>query len=115
MMQNSVTALATEIKVPIKVKENLETAAKKQGLTLVDFLIATANDAMEKIPEKTNEIRLSVRDQVQIAEALAAPPLSLGGAMQKAIEGALDRMDEKPKDALKKPPHARNGCLILVV
>ena len=68
----------------------------------MDFLIAAANDAMAKIPEETNEIRLSVRDQIQIAEDLTAPPRPLGGVMQKALREELGRMDEQTKSALKQ-------------
>ena len=47
-MQDTATVPATEIKVPVRVKEVWEAAAAKQGVSLIDFLIAAGNDAIDK-------------------------------------------------------------------
>ena len=74
ILQDAAMTQVTEITgIPVNVKKDWEAAAEKQGVSLVNFLIAAANVAIERIPE-TNEIKLSVRDQIQIAEDLAAPP-----------------------------------------
>jgi uncharacterized protein (DUF1778 family) len=100
-MQDTITVPVTEIKVPIKIKENWEAAAKKQGMSLVDFLIAAADDAMTKIPTKQSGIKLSVRDQIQIAEALLNPP-PLNEAMQKALSGHYSHMTEATQESMRK-------------
>ena len=102
-MQDTTIASVTEITgIPINVKKNWEAAAEKQGMSLVDFLITATNDTMEKIPTEIeiNEINLSVRDQVQVAETLLNPP-PLNEAMQKALREHIESMTQATKESLR--------------
>ena len=98
-MQDTAIVSAAEIKVPIRVKEDWEAAAKKQGMSLVDFLVAAANDAMAKIPEERSGIKLSARDQSQVAETLLNPP-PLNEAMRKALRTHHSHMTKATQDSI---------------
>jgi uncharacterized protein (DUF1778 family) len=100
-MQDTATIPAVEIKVPIRVKEDWEAAAEKQGMSLVDFLVAAANDAMAKIPAEQSRIKLSARDQIQVAEPLLNPP-PLNEAMQNALRTHCSHMTKATQDSMRK-------------
>ena len=94
-MQNVVTAGEVRIiaNIPADLKKNWETAAELKGLTLTDFVIEAANDTMEKAFSDQYMINPSVRDQIQIAETLTAPPQPLNEAMQNALRKRYLHLD----------------------
>ncbi|HXB74818.1 MAG TPA: DUF1778 domain-containing protein [Candidatus Acidoferrales bacterium] len=63
-----------EARLPNEVMARLKRAAEIQGRTLTDFVVAAADEAACRAIEQTEIIRLSLRDQRQIAEAILKPP-----------------------------------------
>jgi uncharacterized protein (DUF1778 family) len=112
-MQNTMTTTG-EVRISANISFNLkrewEIAAEIEGLTLTDFVIKAANDAMEKIFSDHDIIQLSVRDQVQIAEGLIAPPRPLNEAMQNALREHYLHMDEAEKGALREHLNCTRGA-----
>ena len=111
-MQNAVAVSEVRIVADItaELKKNWETAAEIKGLTLTDFVIKAANDAMEEVFSDQYMINPSVRDQIQIAETLTAPPQPLNEAMQNALRKRYSHLDAAAKSALQKHfEHARNA------
>jgi uncharacterized protein (DUF1778 family) len=111
-MQN--TAIASDARIitniPADLKKNWETAAEIKGLTLTDFVIKAANDAMEKALSDQYMITPSVRDQIQIAETLITPPQPLNEAMQNVLRKRYEHLDNAAKDNLRECfEHARNA------
>ena len=103
-MQNTVIAPVTEIRVtdvPIKFKEDWEAAAKKQGMSLMDFLITAANDAVRKTVTEQAELELSTRDQIQVAQTLLNPQ-PLNDSMQKALRKHHEYMTKATKVSLRE-------------
>ena len=103
-MQNMVIAPVTEIRVtdvPIKIKEDWEAAAKRQGMSLTDFLITAANDAVEKGAAEQSRLELSTRDQVQVAETLLNPP-PLNEPMRQALRKHHEYMTKATKESLQE-------------
>ena len=111
-MQNVATAGEVRIiaNIPADLKKNWETAAELKGLTLTDFVIRAANDAMEKAFSDQYMINPSVRDQIQIAETLMEPPQPLNEAMQNALRKRYSHLDNAAKDSLQESfEHTRNA------
>jgi uncharacterized protein (DUF1778 family) len=111
-MQNTMTT-TDEVKVITNISSNLkrewEIAADIEGLTLTDFVIKAANDAMGKIFSDHDIIPLSVRDQIQVAEELIAPPKPLNETMQNTLREYYSYMDEAAKDALQEHLNSTRG------
>lgn len=67
-------------------KDRLEQAAAVQGVTLSDFIIATALEQANKTLRAHAQLELSARDSRAFAEALINPP-----APNEALLAARDR------------------------
>ena len=103
-MQNALIASEVRIiaNIPADLKKNWEIAAEIKGLTLTDFVIKAANDAMEKAFSDQYVINPSVRDQIQIAETLTGPPQPLNEVMQNALRKRYSHLDNVSKGALQE-------------
>jgi uncharacterized protein (DUF1778 family) len=73
MMPTKPTA-RLEARLPVEVHALLTRAAKMQGRTLTDFVVAAAHDAARRTIEETEILRLSADDQLMFAQALINPP-----------------------------------------
>jgi uncharacterized protein (DUF1778 family) len=74
MKQEAPTTARLEARLPQPVLARLKRAAEIQGRTVTDFVVAAADEAACRTIEQTEIIRLSVKDQRQIAAALLHPP-----------------------------------------
>jgi uncharacterized protein (DUF1778 family) len=63
-----------EARLPASVRELLKRAAKIQGRTLTDFVVAAAHEAACRTIEEADVVRLSMEDQERIAKAVLKPP-----------------------------------------
>jgi uncharacterized protein (DUF1778 family) len=63
-----------EARLPREVMARLKRAAEIQGRTLTDFVVAAADEAACRAIEESEIIRLSLKGQQQIAEAILNPP-----------------------------------------
>ena len=63
-----------EARLPANVHTLLKRAAKIQGRSLTDFVVAAAHDAARRAIEGAEVVRLSAQDQRRIAHALFNPP-----------------------------------------
>ena len=68
------TTARLEARLPIDAHELLKRAAELQGRTLTDFVVSVASEAARKVIEEVEILRLSMKDQRRIAEALLNPP-----------------------------------------
>ena len=68
----------------------LKRAAEIEGRSLSEFVVAAAREAATRTIEQTQIIRLSLKDQQTLAEALANPP-EPSDAMRRA-KAAHDRL-----------------------
>ena len=71
---HSHTTARLEARLPIDAHELLKRAAELQGRTLTDFVVSVASEAARKVIEEVEILRLSMKDQRQLAEALLNPP-----------------------------------------
>lgn len=83
MKQEPQPTARLEARLPTEVLTRLKRAAEIQGRTLTDFVVAAADEAACRAIEQTEIIRLSVKDQRQIAAAILSPPAPTA-AMKKA-------------------------------
>jgi uncharacterized protein (DUF1778 family) len=74
-----------EARLPNEVHALLKRAAEIEGRSLTDFVVAAAREAAFRTIEDTEIIRLSIRDQRQIAQALLSPPAPTA-ALKKAFK-----------------------------
>lgn len=63
-----------EARIPARVYDQMQRAAKLRGLTLTGFLLATAGEEARHIVEEFDILRLAREDQIRFAEALIDPP-----------------------------------------
>ena len=84
MMPNQATA-RLEARLPAEVHAMLKRAAKIQGRSLTDFVVAAARDEARRTVEDTEIIRLSAEDQRRFAAALLDPP-EPNAALRRAFE-----------------------------
>jgi len=68
------TSARLEARLPADVHALLKRAAEIQGRTLTDFVVTAARDAACRAIEEAGIIRLSVKDQRRIADAILNPP-----------------------------------------
>jgi uncharacterized protein (DUF1778 family) len=61
-------------RVPAKMREALERAARLQGATLNQFVVQSAFHEAQRILERETVIRLSQRDAQKVFSLLARPP-----------------------------------------
>jgi len=85
MKQEAPTTARLEARLPRPVLARLKRAAEIQGRTVTDFVVAAADEAACRTIEQTEIIRLSVKDQRQIAAALLHPPAPTP-ALKKAFQ-----------------------------
>jgi uncharacterized protein (DUF1778 family) len=63
-----------EARVPVRVYDQLQRAARLRGMTLTGYLIATAGEDARRVVEDADIMRLVREDQIRFAEALIDPP-----------------------------------------
>ena len=63
-----------EARLPDQILTRLKRAAEIQGRTVTDFVVSAANEAACRTIEMTEILRLSAKDQRQIAAAILNPP-----------------------------------------
>lgn len=73
-----------QARVPSELYDLVQEAAAVEGLTLMDFLIASLRKAAEATLEGHHVIRLSREDQSAFAKALLEPP-PLSDALKRAL------------------------------
>jgi uncharacterized protein (DUF1778 family) len=89
MKSNAQTSARLEARLPNAVLGRLKRAAEIQGRSLTDFVVAAADEAACRTIEQTEIIRLSIRDQQRIANAILRPP-----APKTALKRAVRRHRE---------------------
>lgn len=85
MATETQTSARLEARLPSAVYILLKRAAEIQGRTLTDFVVSAARDAACKTIEDVEIIRLSIKDQRAIADALLNPPKP-APALRRAVE-----------------------------
>lgn len=88
-MPSDTTVSRLEARLPADVHALLKRAAEIEGRTLTDFVVSAARDAASRTIEQNEILRLSVEDQLRIAEALLDPPPP-APAMQRAFQRRRD-------------------------
>lgn len=63
-----------EARIPIKIYDQMQRAARLRGMTLTSYLIATAGEDARRVVEDAEIMRLARADQIRFAEALINPP-----------------------------------------
>jgi len=81
-------------RVPIQVRETLETAASIVGATVNQFIVQTALREAEHVIEQERIIRLSARDAEAFLRALDNPPPP-NDELTAALEDYLTRRNDK--------------------
>ncbi len=89
MKQELLPTARLEARLPTEVLTRLKRAAEIQGRTLTDFVVAAADEAACRAIEQTEIIRLSAKDQREIAAAILNPP-----APNRALKKAARRYRE---------------------
>jgi uncharacterized protein (DUF1778 family) len=67
------SAARLEARLPARVHALIGRAAKIQGRTLTDFVVAAAHEAACRTIEQADVVRLSMQDQQRIAQAVLSP------------------------------------------
>ena len=89
MKQELLPTARLEARLPTEVLTRLKRAAEIQGRTLTDFVVAAADEAACRAIEQTEILRLSAKDQREIAAAILNPP-----APNRALKKAARRYRE---------------------
>jgi uncharacterized protein (DUF1778 family) len=89
MKQELLPTARLEARLPNEVLTRLKRAAEIQGRTLTDFVVAAADEAACRAIEQTEILRLSAKDQREIAAAIFNPP-----APNRALKKAARRYRE---------------------
>ena len=63
-----------EARIPARIYDQMQRAARLRGMTLTGYLIATAGEDARRVVEDAEIMRLARADQVRVAEALIDPP-----------------------------------------
>jgi uncharacterized protein (DUF1778 family) len=63
-----------EARIPARVYDQMQRAAKLRGMTLTGYLLATAGEDARRVVEEAEIMRLAREDQIRFAKALIDPP-----------------------------------------
>ena len=63
-----------EARIPVRVYDQMQRAARLRGMTLTGYLIATAGEDARRVVEDAEIMRLARADQIRFAQALINPP-----------------------------------------
>lgn len=63
-----------EARIPVRIYDRMQRAARLRGMTLTGYLIATAGEDARRVVEDAEIMRLARADQIRFAEALIDPP-----------------------------------------
>lgn len=63
-----------EARLPLEAMETIRRAARLEGRSVTDFVVAAASEAARRTITETEIVRLSVADQLRVAELILAPP-----------------------------------------
>ncbi|WP_395020859.1 DUF1778 domain-containing protein [Dongia sp.] len=74
MAQKALRSTRVEARISPDALAVVKRAAEIQGRSVSDFVVAAAQDAARRTIEEAQVIRLSVKDQRALAEALLNPP-----------------------------------------
>ena len=74
MKQEALPTARLEARLPHDLMARLKRAAEIQGRTLMDFVVAAADEAACRAIQETEIIRLSIEGQRQIAASILHPP-----------------------------------------
>ena len=85
-MEKATPTARLEARLPADIHALLKRAAEIEGRTLTDFVVTAARDAAVRTIEETQIVRLSVKDQRLIAEAILNPPPP-ADALRRAFRG----------------------------
>lgn len=92
MSQHRTTRI--EARIAPKALAVVKRAAKIQGLSLSDFVVAAAQEVAHRTIEETSLIRLSAEDQRRFVELLLHPP-ELVPAMRRAQQAHDELIDSR--------------------
>jgi len=85
MPKHSAEATARlEARIPAKVYDRMQRAARMRGMSLTGYLIATAGEDARRTIEDAEILRLAREDQIRFAEAIVAPPKPTGRLVRAA-------------------------------
>src|SRR6266511_1692556 len=68
------TMARLEARIPARVYDQMQRAAKLRGMSLTGYLVATAGEDARRVVEEAEIIRLAREDQIRFAQALIRPP-----------------------------------------
>ena len=85
MAQESTRTARIEARIAPEALAIVKRAAKLQGRSVSDFVVAAVQDAAQRTIAETHIIRLAVEDQRRFADMLLNPP-PLAPAMERARE-----------------------------
>lgn len=74
MAQRSLRTTRVEARISPEALDVVKRAAEIQGRSVSDFVVAAAQDAARRTVEEAQIIRLSMRDQRSLLDALLDPP-----------------------------------------
>lgn len=94
MLDRTIERGRVTARVPLKVQETLELAAKLVGSTVNQFIVQTALREAERIIEQEQVIRLSERDTQAFLDALDRPP-PLNPELLAALHDYAERRDDQ--------------------
>ncbi|MEO3431753.1 DUF1778 domain-containing protein [Inquilinus sp. CAU 1745] len=63
-----------EARIPARVYEQMQRAARLRGMTLTGYIVATAGEDARRVVEDAEIMRLARADQIRFAQALIEPP-----------------------------------------
>lgn len=63
-----------EARIPVRIYDQMQRAARLCGMTLTGYLIATAGEDARRVVEDAEIMRLAREDQIRFAAALIDPP-----------------------------------------
>jgi uncharacterized protein (DUF1778 family) len=63
-----------EARIPVRIYDQMQRAARLRGMTLTGYLIATAGEDARRVVEDAEIMRLAREDQIRFAAALIDPP-----------------------------------------
>ena len=63
-----------EARIPLRIYDQMQRAARLRGMTLTGYLISTAGEDARRVVEDAEIMRLAREDQVRFAQALIDPP-----------------------------------------
>ena len=84
MLSTTPTTARLEARISVDLHANIKLVADMQDRSMTDFIVSAMQEAVQRVIEQRDVIKLSLEDQTRFANAILSPP-AISPALKRAF------------------------------